>query len=195
MSDDTITVYNDKAQEYAQMSAKLHELPEMEALAALLPAGARLLDLGCGPGQYSAWFAAHGFEVDALDASGEMVALAAAQPGVTARQGRFEDIPTAPTYDAIWANFSLLHLPRAALPAQLRRMKQALHPSGILHLGMKLGSGEATDQLGRFYAYWSEDELEALLLEYGFTITARRLGQGKGLAGDMDHYILIRAHG
>ena len=195
MNDSTISVYDAKAQDYARLTATLHELPEMEALAALLPKGARLLDLGCGPGQYGAWFAARGFQVEALDASGEMVALAAALPGVSARQGLFQDLPATPAYDAIWANFSLLHLPRTALPAQLKRMKHALRPAGLLHLGMKLGSGEATDKLGRFYAYWSEDELEALLLEAGFTITARRLGQGVGLAGDVDRYILIRAHG
>ena len=195
MNDSTISVYDAKAQDYARLTATLHELPEMEAFGALLPAGARLLDLGCGPGQYAEWFAARGFTVEALDGSGEMVALAAARPGVSARQGRFEDLPDTPTYHGIWANFSLLHLPRAALPAQLRRMKRALIPGGLLHLGMKLGSGEGPDRLGRFYAYWREDELEALLLEAGFTITARRLGEGKGLAGDIDQYILIRAHG
>ncbi len=195
MSDRTIAAYDANAAQYARMSEVLHELPEMEALAALLPQGARLLDLGAGPGQYSAWFAARGFAVEALDASGEMVAMAAALPGVRARQGRFEDLPATPTYHAIWANFSLLHLPRAALPAQLKRMKHALRPGGLLHLGMKLGSGEATDRLGRFYAYWREEELEALLLEAGFTITARRHGQGVGLAGDIAPHILIRAHG
>ncbi len=195
MRDTTIEAYDRHAGEYADMAETLHELAEMEAMVGLLDAGARLLDLGCGPGNYGAWFAARGLKVDALDASGEMVALAAAHPGVNARQGRFEDLPARPTYHAIWANFSLLHLPRAALPAQLRRLKGALIPSGLLHLGMKLGSGEKTDDLGRFYAYWREDELEELLLEAGFTITARRLGQGKGLAGKVEPHILIRAHG
>lgn len=195
MSDATIEAYDRHAAEYAGMAATLHERPEMEALAALLEPGAHLLDLGCGPGHYSAWFAAQGLKVDALDGSREMVVQAAAKPGVNARQGRFEDLPERPTYHAIWANFSLLHLPRAAMPSQLRRLKHALIPSGLLHLGMKLGQGEAHDELGRFYAYWSEQELEQMLLEAGFTITARRLGKGKGLAGKVEPYILIRAHG
>ena len=195
MRDATIAVYDARAQDYARLTAALQELPEMEAFAALLPAGARILDLGCGPGHHAAWFAARGFAVEALDGAGEMVALAAARPGVSARQARFEDLPDTASYHGIWANFSLLHLPRAALPAQLRRMKRALIPGGLLHLGMKLGTGEATDKLGRFYAYWREDELEALLLDAGFTITARRQGEGEGLAGDIDQYILIRAHG
>ncbi len=195
MRDATIAIYDAKAQEYARLSARLPERAEMEAFAALLPEGARILDLGCGPGHYAAWFAAQGFTVEALDASGEMVALAASRPGVSARQGRFEDLPETPTYHGIWANFSLLHLPRAELPAQMRRIKHALYPSGLLHLAMKLGEGEGHDRLGRFYAYWGEDELEALLLEAGFTITARRHAEGRGLAGERDRYLLIRAHG
>jgi len=191
----TIATYDARAAEYARMSKTLHELPEMEAFVALLPDGARLLDLGCGPGQYAEWFANHGCAVEALDASAEMVKLAAARPGISARQARFEDLPAAPTYDAVWANFSLLHIPRAELPGHLKRIKRALKPAGLLHLGMKLGTGEATDALGRFYAYWSEEELEQMLLETGFTITARRHGKGVGLAGSVDSYILIRAHG
>ncbi len=195
MSDATIAIYDARAQEYARLSAALQELPEMEAFAALLPAGARILDLGCGPGHHAAWFAAQGFAVEALDASVAMVALAAARPGVSARQAGFTDLPASPAYHGIWANFSLLHLPRAALAGQLRRMKHALYPSGLLHLGMKLGAGEGRDRLGRFYSYWREEELEALLLEAGFTITARRHAEGRGLAGARDRYLLVRAHG
>ncbi len=195
MSGDTISVYDARAQEYARLAAAMQELPEMEAFAALLPEGARLLDLGCGPGHHAEWFAARGFAVEALDASGEMAALAAARPGVSARQADFADLPASPAFHGIWANFSLLHLPRTALAGQLRRMKRALYPGGLLHLGMKLGAGEGRDRLGRFYTYWGEDELEALLLEAGFTITARRHAEGRGLAGELDRYLLIRAHG
>ena len=195
MSDSTIAAYDARAQDYARLTAALEERAEMEAFAALLPEGARLLDLGCGPGHHAEWFAARGFAVEALDASGEMVALTATRPGVSARQADFADLPANPTYHGIWANFSLLHLPRAALAVQLRRMKRALYPSGLLHLGMKLGAGEGRDRLGRFYTYWGEEELEALLLEAGFTITARRHAEGRGLAGELDRYLLVRAHG
>ena len=191
----TIATYDARAGEYARLAGSLSELPELEAFAALLPEGGRVLDLGCGPGHYAGWLAARGFRTDAVDASGEMVALAAAREGVNAWQARFEEIGGQAVYHGIWANFALLHLPHAEMPSQMRRLKRALIPGGILHLGMKLGAGEATDRLGRFYAYWSEDALEALLVDAGFAITHRRQGRGAGLAGTDEPHILIRAHG
>ena len=191
----TIAVYDARAADYARLTADMAEMPQMQAFAALLPEGARVLDLGCGPGQYAEWFARQGFAVDALDASAEMVALAGARPGVSARQARFDDLPARATWHGIWANFSLLHVPRADLPAQLIAIKRALFPGGILHLGMKLGEGEKTDALGRFYAYWSVAELEDLLAETGFAVTACAQGQGEGLSGDVEAHVLMRAHG
>ncbi len=192
---DTIAVYDARAGEYAALAGGMTELAHAEAFAALLPAGARVLDLGAGPGFHAAWFAARGFRAEALDASAEMVALAARQPGVHARQGRFEDLPADPAWHGIWANFSLLHLPRAELPEMLLRLKRALVPGGLLHLGMKLGQGERTDALGRFYAYWRRGEIEALLVRAGFAVTACEEGRSRGLAGRAEPSVLIRAHG
>ena len=142
-ADQTIAVYDARAEDYARLTAELPERHQMQAFAALLPAGGRVLDLGCGPGQYAEWFARQGFRVDALDASAEMVALAAARPGVNAWQARFEDLPARATWHGIWANFSLLHVPRAGLPAQLTAIKRALLPGGILHLGKVSRRAEA----------------------------------------------------
>lgn len=191
----TIAAYDGRAAEYVRLTEALHEQPELEAFAAALPPGGRVLDLGCGPGFYAGWLAQAGFRLDALDASREMIALAAAQPGVTTRQATFDQIDAAGLYDGIWANFSLLHASRAEFPGHLARLHQAGRPGVVLHLGMKLGEGEGPDRLGRFYTYWSEDELETLLNEAGFTIDARRLGRAAGLSGEVQPFILIRAHG
>jgi len=69
-------------------------------LAGLEP-GHRLLEVGCGTGQATAWFAKHGFDVLAIDRSAAMVDIAkaalAAQPNVEVRAGDFEGgVPSAP---------------------------------------------------------------------------------------------------
>lgn len=195
MSDDaTIAVYDAQADEYRRKTEKLYELKEAEAFAEALPAGGHVLDLGCGPGLYAAWFAARGFAVAAWDASAEMVRLARAQ-GVAARQAAFDELETEGVYHGVWANFSLLHAPRADLPGLLARIRRAGRPGMALHLGMKLGSGEGPDRLGRFYAYYREDELEGLLRDAGFRVAQRWHGQGPGLDGTMSDYVTLLCHG
>lgn len=195
MSDDTtIAVYDAQAEKYGRMTEKLYERPQLEAFAAALPAGGRVLDLGCGPGFYAAWLTGKGFEVEAWDASAEMVKLAA-ENGVAARQARFEDLAGEGLYDGVWANFSLLHAPRADLPGLLRRIHGAGRVGMVFHIGMKLGAGEGPDKMGRFYAYYGEDELEDLLRDAGFSVVRRWSGEGAGLSGEMARYVMMLCHG
>ncbi len=53
---------------YYEMPATLSLLPDVQ--------GKRVLDAGCGPGEYSEWLAAHGAEVIAFDGNKKMVRLA-----------------------------------------------------------------------------------------------------------------------
>lgn len=193
--DETLGVYGARAQDYADLTADLEGDKHLATFIAVLPSGARVLDLGCGPGRAAAQMAAAGLGVDAVDAVPEMVALAAAQPGVTARQATFDQIEGRALYDGIWANFSLLHAPRDALPRHLQAVAKALKPGGLLHIGMKTGTGEGRDALGRFYVYYTEAELRDLLAQAGLTPTEHWTGRDIGLAGTSDDWIVIHAHG
>ena len=98
------------------------------------------------------------------------------------------------TYDGVWASFSLLHDTKANMPKRLAQAHRALRSKGQFFLGLKLGEGEHRDSIGRFYAYYTEAELELLLSDAGFEITDRRYGEEVGLDGKMWPYILIYAH-
>lgn len=195
MSDDkTIGVYDARAEEYARLddtgaTATLARFMEP------LPAGAHVLDLGCGPGQAAKAMAEAGMQVTAMDASAEMVRLASAIPGITVRQARFDALTDVAVYDGIWANFSLLHAPRAAFPGHLAAMKRALKPGGRLYLGMKLGQGDKTDRLGRFYTYYGADELTDLLTTAGFSVLDTREFEAEGMAGGREPCISVTARG
>ncbi|NNK78052.1 MAG: class I SAM-dependent methyltransferase, partial [Litoreibacter sp.] len=156
---------------------------------------AHVLDLGCGPGNSAAMIRAAGHTVDAVDASSEMVRLANEKYAINARRALFDEIDGTDLYDAIWANFSLLHAPKAAFPVHLAALKTALKPGGLFHIGMKLGAGEDRDRIGRFYAYYGEEELADILCQAGFRDLQVDTGEAKGLAGSMDPFIIIRAHG
>ena len=66
---------------YETETGRMHDAAQKEAVASLLPAqppGKRpaLLDVGCGTGHWSVFFAEHGFEVTGVDISPEMISVA-----------------------------------------------------------------------------------------------------------------------
>ena len=189
----TLAVYNVKIEDYLRLT----QAPPSKSLLAFIsaiPKGGRVLDLGCGPGLSAAKMASQGLQVDATDGSEAMVAAAAKHPGVKAKQATFDRMPTAATYHGIYANFSLLHATRSNFSRHIQACHTALHSSGILHLGMKLGLGEKRDALGRFYTYYTADELTDVLTTAGFTITFQREGKELGLAGDVEPFIMMTAY-
>ena len=60
-----------------------------------------------------------GLRVTATDAVAKMVDLIPEHPLITPLHATFDDISGTDLYDAIWANFSLLHAPRADMPRHL----------------------------------------------------------------------------
>lgn len=192
---ETLDVYDARASEYADLTDAAGRIdPALAAFLQELPEGGKVLDLGCGPGTAAAAMTSFGFQVDAVDGSEEMVALASRHEGVSARCAVFEEIDDEGAYDGIWANFSLLHAPREQMPSHLKRLHKALKPGGIFHIGMKLGTGAQRDGIGRFYTYYTDVELTGLMETAGFTIVDRRFGRDKGLDGTMADWICMRAH-
>ncbi|MDF0599309.1 methyltransferase domain-containing protein [Psychromarinibacter sp. C21-152] len=192
-TDATLAAYDRLAADYLEM-VKDSASPGLGRFLAALPPGARVLDLGCGPGHDAERIAAAGHEVLAVDASAEMAAMAARRDGVAARQARFDDIATLGRFGGIWASFSLLHAPRADFARHLRDLHAACAPGAAFGLGMKLGEGEGTDSLGRFYTYYSEEGLRDLLALSGFTVTDAKTGENAGLAGIPEPWIVLLSH-
>ncbi|MEL7098088.1 MAG: class I SAM-dependent methyltransferase [Pseudomonadota bacterium] len=196
MSDDeTLSVYAQKARDYANLTRSDRIDRHLAAFLDALPQGARVLDLGCGPGFAARTMAEAGMRVLATDAVAEMVALAAQHQGVEARQQAFDGPLEAGSFDGIWANFSLLHAPRAAMPGHLRHLRAALKDGGRFHIGMKLGTDAHRDSIGRLYTYYTDEELSGLLTEAGLSVQSRSFGRDVGLDGTEADWICISAHG
>ncbi|MCK8485134.1 class I SAM-dependent methyltransferase [Aliiroseovarius sp. S2029] len=189
----TLSVYDAEADAYEKRVAEKSS-PGLRAFLKHLSANSHVLDLGCGPGLSAVAMQTAGHIVDAVDGSAAMVARACAN-GVPARQALFSEIDTTNQYDGIWANFSLLHLPRSEFKPTLARLHTTLRAGGLFHIGMKLGKGEGRDRLERFYTYYQPDELEAALTESGFTPLSRTHGSGRGLEGLISDWMVVLAHG
>lgn len=190
----TIAAYEANADRYAHLFAATSPGASLQAFIDALPKGARVLDLGCGPATASAFMRLAGLVPDPVDASPAMVALANEQFAIGARLASFDDIRAVAKYHGIWANFSLLHAERSQLPGYLESLHRALLPDGLFHIALKLGSGDARDRLDRFYCYYSREELLGLLKDAGFRVIFETTGQEAGLAGDVEPYIILRAH-
>jgi SAM-dependent methyltransferase len=84
-----------------------------EALEAFRPAG-RVLELACGPGVWTGRLLRHASEVTAVDASAEMLAVAAARIGSDrvrfVRANLFDWVPDR-RYDVVFFGFWLSHVP------------------------------------------------------------------------------------
>ncbi|MEU5114654.1 class I SAM-dependent methyltransferase [Streptomyces longwoodensis] len=123
-----------------------HKEGQVEAtdwLVGALPAGARVLDLGCGTGLPTARrLAEGGLDVVGVDLSARMVALAREHvPEASVHQADLADLrPGGPLdlgrFDAVTAFFCLLMLPRAEIPLALRTIHHLLVPGGRLALSM-----------------------------------------------------------
>lgn len=189
----TIAAYEAQSEDYARLIGGKHKDPALLRFIELVAPGGHVLDLGCGPATSSAVMRDRGFTVDPVDASSAMVSLANKTFDIGARLAGFHEIDAVASYDGVWANFSLLHATPDELPVHLTSLHRALKPDGLLHLGMKLGDGTARDRLGRFYAYYTEPALCALVTDAGFAVSETESGEARGLAGDIEPWLVVRA--
>lgn len=190
---ETMAVYASRAEDYANRFGKTGEGRHVTEFLAEVPEGGRILDLGCGPGHTAAAMKRAGYRVDALDASPELAKIAQQHYGIDVTVATFDDVRAIETYDGVFANFSLLHAPKKAMPGHLARIANALVPSGVFHVGLKQGTGEKRDAIGRFYAFYELDEFEGLLSDAGFHVISERTGAEEGLDGTVAPWIILLA--
>jgi SAM-dependent methyltransferase len=146
----TLEFYEREAEAY--LSVRLDE-PDADVMGFLdrLPAGARILELGCGGGREARAMIERGFDVDATDGVPAMAEQAGILLGRPVRVMRFDELNARSEYDAVIANAALLHVPLDALPAILARIARALKPGGWHWASYKTGGEAGVDEFGRYY--------------------------------------------
>ena len=190
--DETLTFYRDNAATYAARERK----PPTARLAAFigrLPPGAAVLDLGCGGGQDSLILLQHGLDVTACDGSAELAREAEALIGRTVEVVRFQEIDWQARFDAIWAEASLLHVPRAELADVLNRIRLALRPGGFIQASFKAGSSEGHDRFGRYFNYPSAAWLRGCFEEAGWSHVEIAEADGGGYDGEPTRWLHVTA--
>jgi SAM-dependent methyltransferase len=144
---------------------------------ALIPAGADVLDLGCGAGIPMTATLAVGRTVTGVDISAAQIALARANvPSATFLEADLTtlDFPSG-RFDAVVAFYSLTHVPRAEHAALFGRIRSWLRPGGVFvaSLGVEDSPDEVeADWLGvdMFFSHFSARVNRRLVAEAGFEI-------------------------
>lgn len=128
-----------------------------------------LLDFGCGPGRDLCHFRALGHEAIGLDGSTALVELARAESGCEVLHQDFIelDLPSA-RFDGIFANASLFHVPRRALPDVLLQLHRCLKSRGVLFTSNPRGDDQEGYSGERYGCYYTLDSWRKLVSAAGF---------------------------
>ena len=117
----------------------------VDMLVERLPAGAKVLDLGCGAGLPATRQLAEHFDVTGVDISGRQIDRARYNVSNAAfMQADMASLEFPPaSFDAITAFYSIIHLPRGEQPRMLQSIANWLRPEGLLVATMGVESTEA----------------------------------------------------
>lgn len=179
---ETQQTYDAIAGEYARRNSLLDTRAldeDIAALAAVLPPGSWVADVGCGPGREVDALRAHGFRVVGFDLSAGQLRVG----GLTgAARADMRQLPLRTgSVDAVWCQAALLHIPRADVPGVLAEFARAVRTDGRLHLTVADGDGEAWEVAcnygsgrRRWFTYHREPDLSARLAAVGFVVEGVR---------------------
>jgi SAM-dependent methyltransferase len=179
--------YDTMAHTYAAWAAGIRDDPRDRMIAALterLPAGGRVLDLGCGNGLPSTKVLAERFEVVGVDASTAQIERARANvPGATFMVGDLTevDFPVG-SFDAVTAFYALNHVPREEHAALFERVASWLVDDG--RFLATFGLADEADWTGEWLGvpmYFSSHDRE----------TTRRLLEAAGFELEIDEVASI----
>ncbi|GGM03336.1 tellurite resistance [Streptomyces cinereus] len=125
----------------------------------------KILDVGCGSGRDSVFFANQGFEVVAIDGSQNLIDLAKeTDTRIDWQCLRFDEIAKQSWqnhFTGIWACASLLHVPFDDLSKILNELITCLTPNGVLYASFKYGDSER-EQDGRFFCDMNEQRWQLI---------------------------------
>lgn len=168
MTDATSASYDLVAEHYAEtIGGELDQRPLerglLDAFAELVGPGARVADIGCGPGHVTAYLAGHGLQARGIDLSPGMIKVATTrEPSISFEVASMLALPMA---DADLAGalawFSVIHVPDDDRPAAYAEMARVVRPGGWLLVGFHVSGQSAVGPRGpgevaRVTTWWEQ---------------------------------------
>lgn len=139
----------------------------------------KVLDLGCGPGRDTDYLKDEGLEVTGIDFSSEMISLAKEYVDKKLfKEADFDDeLFEEGEFDGIWANASLIHVPKSSMLDTIKHISSWLKKGGVMYLNVIEGLGEKEIRIKNFYeeellvSFYSVDEIIQIVEEAGLSVT------------------------
>jgi ubiquinone/menaquinone biosynthesis C-methylase UbiE len=154
------------------------DLPIIDNLLGRLSVASSVLDIGCGPGQFTQYLIDHGHKVTGIDTSDEMLAIALDKVphGTFAKMDMRKLGYPESTFDACLVAYSLIHIPSSELANTLREIMRVIKVGGLALFIVQEGDADQIldEPLAEgekiFVNFFSEDRLNEILVNTGFNI-------------------------
>jgi SAM-dependent methyltransferase len=201
----TRIAYDIVANDYAELlhdelAAKPFDRAMLDTFAELVH-GARIADVGCGPGRVTAYLDALGCDAFGVDLSPEMIAVARrSYPQLHFEVGTM----TALACDddcvgGVVAWYSIIHTPPALLPAAFIEFARVLRSGGHLLLAFQVG--DECVELRHAYGHdialdayrLSPDDIATTLATFGFDVVASLVRAPYGLEKTPQAFLIATA--
>ncbi|MGD1046524.1 MAG: methyltransferase domain-containing protein [Bacteroidota bacterium] len=179
ISQTTLNVYANPsfAEKFNSTWGAIPDLAIIAPFLRLINNNSKILDVGCGPGQYAAEFYKNGHDVAILDASKPMLTMASERlhqitgnyPNMIqcnildAISRSNEVIPNS--FDAIWCSGLFVHIPKEEQSIVLKWFYGLLRPNGYLFVNINLDNPRLFARDGRYFGYISDPRSFEMILD------------------------------
>src|SRR5687768_16673136 len=167
----TVARYNERAEAFWE-GTKDHDVGQN--IAALLrhikaEPPCRILDFGCGPGRDLKVFSELGHVAVGLEGAERFVEMARSHSGCEVWRQDFLSLSMPnESFDGVFANASLFHVPGSELPRILKELWATLKPGGVLFSSNPRGSGEEGWNQGRYSVYHDIESWRRYMVDADF---------------------------
>ena len=144
-SKQSVSVYDKIVDKYVELYYDdTGDLPFIDKLLSKLPLGGKILEVGCGAGQFCEYMLKKGFDVEGVDLSKKM--LAHARRKVPSGKFKHMDIRNLSykdeTFDGVLSAYTLIHIPSEEVVSTLKESGRVLKKGGAILIVVQKGEAD-----------------------------------------------------